>query len=570
MNAARPLRHDSPERRALAFLAELSQALTQSLDLNRTLRLAVSRIARFMKAEAVSLFLIDPKTGLLICRHCAGPVDITGLKLTVGQGVVGRAVSDDATQIVRDAQNDPRVHQSVDAETGFITKSILCTPLRTAQGAIGALEIINRRDGELFDEDDADILRLIAAPAALAIHSAQLAEGLIEQQRIKRELTLARQMQKSLLPKTRRDSFPIVGVNLPANEISGDFYDYFPLPDGRIAFVIADVSGKGLDAAFLMVRVTSMLRSTGRQAPRPSEWLSNVNAELCGTLQDGRFVCAAVGNYDRATGEVVLASAGFPPALLYDGERFEEIEADGPPLGILAEAEYTEHRLHLGARSLYLFSDGATDVHKSEAQAADGERLGSHGLRDLIERYTVLSPEPRLRALLGDLKRLTLVDDTTILLVQEPRGKSAIKLLELTFPAEPMQMRAVRAALRGALDSQEIGPELRDRLVLAVDEACTNIMRHAYGGVCQETISLHLSREQDMLLFELRDQAPTVDARKLKPRDLSECRPGGLGLPFIDALMDEWKLRPGSGKRKGNVLRMMKRLTHRDRSSGDA
>ena len=304
-------------------------------------------------------------------------------------------------------------------------------------------------------------------------------------------------------------------------------------------------------------------------APKPSEWLSNVNAELCGTLQDGRFICAAVGIYDRAAGDVVLASAGFPPALLYDGENFVEIEADGPPLGILAEAEYSEHRLPLGDRALYLFSDGATDVHKNAET-----RLGTQGLRDLIERYSVLSPEPRLRALLGDLKRLTLVDDTTILLVQEPRGKSAIKLLELTFPAEPAQMRTVRAALRGALDSQEIGPELRDRLVLAVDEACTNIMRHAYGGECRETISLHLSREKDMLLFELRDQAPTVDASKLKPRDLSECRPGGLGLPFIDALMDEWKLRPlgkgGGGKPKGNVLRMMKRLTQRDKSSGDA
>ena len=161
-------------------------------------------------------------------------------------------------------------------------------------------------------------------------------------------------MQKSLLPKTRRDSFPVVGVNLPANEISGDFYDYFPLPDGRIAFVIADVSGKGLDAAFLMVRVTSMLRSTGRHAPKPSHWLTNVNAELCGTLQDGRFVCAAVGIYDRASGEIVLASAGFPPALVYDGQNFEEIEADGPPLGILDDIEYTEHRLQLGrARCIF-------------------------------------------------------------------------------------------------------------------------------------------------------------------------------------------------------------------------
>ena len=559
MSAARRIDHETPERRALAFLAELSQALTQSLDLDRTLRLAVTRIARFMQAEAVSLFLVDPSTGLLVCRNCAGPVDITGLKLTVGQGVVGRTVSDNATQIVRDAQNDPRVHQSVDAETGFVTRSILCTPLRTAQGVIGALEVINRRDGGLFDEDDADILRLIASPAALAIHSAQLAEGLIEQQRIKRELTLARQVQKSLLPKKQKPSFPLIGVNLPANEISGDFYDFFELPDGRLAFVIADVSGKGLDAAFLMVRVTSLLRSTGKYALAPSEWLSNVNTELCSTLQDGRFVCAAVGLYDRTSGDVVMASAGFPPALLYDGETFEELPADGPPLGIIPEATFGELRLHLGTRALYLFSDGATDVHNAHASSAEDSRLGTHGLRDLITRYSVLSPEPRLRALLGDLKRLTLVDDTTILLLQEPRGKTAVSLLDLEFPAQPSQMRAVRAALRGAMDAEEIDPELRDRLVLAVDEACTNIIRHGYCGCEDETISLHLAREHDMLVFELRDSAPAVDTEKLKPRDLSECRPGGLGLPFIDALMDDWKLKPSS-KGKGNVLRMRKKV----------
>ena len=564
MNAVRPIAHDTHERRALTFLADLSQALTLSLDLDRTLRLAVTRIADFMQAEAVSLFLIDTATGLLVCRNCAGPVDITGLKLSVGQGVVGRTVSENATQIVRDAQTDARLNANVDAETGFVTRSIVCTPLTTAHGAIGALEVINRRDGGLFDEDDAEILRLIAAPAALAIHNAQLAAGLIEQQRIKRELTLARKVQRSLLPKRRRDSFPVIGINLPANEISGDFYDYFSLPDGRIAFVIADVSGKGLDAAFLMVRVTSLLRSAGKYASAPSSWLSNVNTELCSTLQDGRFVCAAVGVYDRSSGDVILSSAGFPPALLFDGENFQELPADGPPLGIIPEAVYTENRLHLGPNALYLFSDGATDVQRS-----DDSRLGTDGLHELIKRHTALAPEPRLRALLGDLKRLSLVDDTTLLLVQEPRGASALSLLDMEFPASPEQMRGVRAALRGALDGQEIPPELRDRLVLAVDEACTNIIRHGYRSCEGETITLHLSREQDMLVFELHDNAPPVDVQKLQPRDLSECRPGGLGLPFINALMDDWKVKPAASG-KGNVLRMRKRLVQGDHALGEA
>jgi phosphoserine phosphatase RsbU/P len=542
------------ERRALAFLADLSQALALSLDLRQTLPMAVTRIADFMQAEAASLFLLDPVSRVLECRICVGPVDISGLKVEVGQGVVGRAVAENATQVVNNAQTDTRVNSRVDAETGFVSRSILCAPLSTAQGAIGALEVINRRDGSLFDEADAEILRLVAAPAALAINNAQLAQGLVEQQRIKRELDLARKIQKSLLPKRRRGDFPIIGVNLPAHEISGDFYDYFDLPDGRVAFIIGDVSGKGLDAAFLMVQVASLLRWSGKHAPAPARWLADVNAELCTTMQNGRFVCAVVGQYDRAARSVVLASAGFPPALLHDGSRFDEFLADGPPLGILAEAVYDERRIELGQRALYLFSDGATDVRN-----ADGKTLGSDGLRNLIAGHAELAPEPRLRALLGDLKRMRLVDDTTLLLLQEPCGNAAHRVLDLEFPAQPGQMRSVRAALRTALDQQEVAPELRDKLVLVVDEACTNIMRHAYGGACDQTITLRLARERDMLVFEISDEAPAVDPARVRPRDLDECRPGGLGVAFIDTLMDDWRIVP-SRDGKGNVLRMRKRV----------
>jgi sigma-B regulation protein RsbU (phosphoserine phosphatase) len=541
------------ERRALRFFAELSQALAETLDLRETLRMAVTRIADFMQAEAASLFLLDD-AGLIECRICVGPVDITGLRLAVGQGVVGRCVAENAIQVVRDAGRDARVNNRVDAETGFVTRSIACAPLANAHGPIGALELINRRDGGLFDADDAEVLRLAAAPAALAIGNAQLAHGLVQQQRLKRELELARRMQKSMLPKRRRGDFPILGVNLPANEISGDFYDYFDLPDGRLAFVIGDVAGKGLDAAFMMVRAASMLRWVGAHAPAPADWLGKVNAELCAVMQDGRFVCAAVGQYDRSSGQVCMAGAGFPPALLHGAAGFEELPADGPPLGILAEATYGERTFHLGQRALYLFSDGATDVRTGTAG-----RLGEDGLRGLIARHAALAPESRLRALLGDLKRLKLVDDTTLLLLQEPCGGQTQDLLRIEFPAQAAQMRGVRAGLRQTLDAQGVAPELRDQLVLAVDEACTNVIRHAYGGECLRRIALHVTRERDTLVFELRDQAPVVDPVCMKARDLSECRPGGLGLPFINAVMDDWIIEPGEAG-QGNILRMHKRI----------
>ena len=559
MNAAAP-RGASPvpdgadERRALDFLAELIQALALSTDLRKTLPMALGRIADFMQAEAASLFLVDPVSGLIECRLCVGPVDIVGLKVEVGQGIIGRAVAQNTTQIVRDAQTDARVNVRVDAETGFVTRSIICVPLTTGEGPIGAIEVINRRSGGLFEIEDAVLLETVAAPAALAINNARLVDSLVEQQRIRRELDLARRMQKMLLPKRRRGKFPLIGINLPAHEISGDFYDYFDLPDGRIAFVIGDISGKGLDAAFLMVRVASLLRWSGKDGLAPAQWLARANNESCQTLNEGRFVCALVGQYDRNDGSVVFASAGFPPALLQNAKGFESFLADGPPLGILPNIEYSERRLTLGDDALYFFSDGAID-----AREAGQQRIGNEGLRDMIARHTGLAPEPRLRALISDLKRMQLADDTTVLLLQEPRGAAAQVLLDLPFPARAEQLRVVRARLREALDAQAVGPELRDRLVLAVDEACTNIIRHAYCGNCDDKITLRLTRERDMLAFELRDEAPAVDPQKITTRDLGDCRPGGLGVPFIRALMDDWQLEPGTDG-KGNVLRMRKRL----------
>ena len=133
--------------RTLAFLADLSQAFAVSLDLRKTLPEALNRVADFMQAEGASLFLLEPATRVLECRICVGPVDMTGVRLAIGQGVVGLAVSDNATQLVTDAANDPRVWRAGDEASGFVTRSLLCAPLATAAGPIGVIELVNRRDG---------------------------------------------------------------------------------------------------------------------------------------------------------------------------------------------------------------------------------------------------------------------------------------------------------------------------------------------------------------------------------------------------------------------------------------
>lgn len=539
------------DARAFALLAELSEALAMSLDLRRTLPIAIQRIVDYMQVEAASLFLYDEPADELECKVCVGPVDVRGLRLTPDQGIVGVTFSTATVQLVADAAGDDRVYRRIDDEAGFVTRSLICLPLTAAKGTIGVLELINKLDGSPFDATDAGILRLLAVPTALAINNARLANALIEQQRLKREFDLARRLQKLLLPKRRRAGFPLLAVNVPAHEISGDFYDYFDLADGRIGFVIGDVSGKGLDAALLMTRAASLLRWAGKDGLAPGEWLRRANEELCQTTTGGRFVCAAVGYYDRAAGEVCLAGAGFPPALLHADGSYSEYRSDGPPLGIVAGQEFAETRLRLGGGALYFFSDGVTDVRLGEG------RLGQDGVRTLIARHAAAPPEARLRLMVSELRQLRLVDDTTLLLLEEPRLRSAQLLLRQTFPAEPERLRSMRADLRLALERNGVAADLRDRLVLAVDEACCNIIRHAYAG-SHGDIVLSLSRDGDVLDFELRDDAPGVDPARITPRDLAECRAGGLGVNFIDALMDGWRLQPQAGG-VGNVLKMWKR-----------
>ncbi len=503
-----------------------------------------------MNAEAAAVFLVDSAAGDIECRACAGPVDVVGMRVQLGRGIVGRAIAENRVQLVRDTSLDP---DFLGNRNGFNTRSILCAPLHTADGAIGALQVLNKRDGQLFDSHDADVLRLLAVPTALALNNARLTRELVEQNRIKREFQLARQMQKTLLP-TRRKDFPMTALNLPAREISGDFYDYFELPDGRIAFCLGDVAGKGMDAALLMVRASSCLRWAGKDGTPPGEWLARVNRELCETVTRGMFVCAVAGYYDPRTSMLELSNAGFPPLLLRRAdESIRELRADGPPLGILSDYKYENLRLALAGGSLYCFSDGVTDVRGPERRP-----IGIEGVRALIERVSGLSPRARVRAMVGHLRKLSLADDTTLMLIADDDAQPRY-LGGIAGSSDPENLRLVRRKTSEVLSEVGFDEDQRARLVLAVDEAVANVIRHAYAGCCDGRVELSFWLDADTVRIELRDYADPVDPNRIKPRDLSECRPGGLGVNLIDSVMDNWCFRhPADGP--GNQLTMVKRL----------
>lgn len=554
----------------LELLSSMGQDFAASLDIDATLRQGLKQITDYVGAEGGALFLLDETGEQLTCTAANGPTEIEGLTLGSGEGIVGRSVQLDVGEIVRDVSKDPNFQNAVDAKTGFTTRSILCAPMSVKDEKIGAIELVNKRGGDgLFDEQDLHLLRSLSSSAALSIKNARMAEALVEQERIRRELELAAEIQRSLLPEAGDDAHPVHGVNCPARTVSGDFYDFFPLADGRICFNLGDVSGKGMNAALLMAKTASLFRCLGKTIHQPGRLLSLINDEICETVTRGMFVTMAGGIYDPKTGVVKLANAGHEPPLYYSGgDSFDAFQADAPPLGIVPGVKIAETEIKLDGGSLYIFTDGVT-----EGYLEDGSELEADGLKKVLIDNASQPAARRLEAVIGLVNRENTVlrDDLTLLVIDDGDNMSERQeradsqedpeetVFHLNFPSRPDRLKLVRNAVFDTALLCGCSEAVARDVVLAVDEACQNVIRHAYKGSPDGKVVLDIGQKGGNIFLSLRDYADPVDVSKVKPRDLDDLRPGGLGTHFIREVMDEVAfLTPPDGE--GNVLRMVKRI----------
>jgi sigma-B regulation protein RsbU (phosphoserine phosphatase) len=568
-NPTRPDRRKTPPLSGhLELLAKMSGHLAVTLNIEDTIEKALELITTYVNAEAGSLFLLEDDGLRLTCKASVGPVEIRGITLKSSEGIVGQCVTENTSRMVRNVGTDPNFSHSVDEATGFHTRSILCSPMSTQNIRLGAIELINKKDGDgLFSETDLMMLQTLTAAAALAIRNARMAETLVQQERVNREIELAIEMQRSLLPAVRSSPFPVCGINLPAYEVSGDFYDFFELGDGRIYFSLGDVSGKGMDAALLMSKTASLFRCVGKTLHDPGKLLATINRELCETAIHGMFVTMVCGILDTASGSVSLANAGHEPPIIHrpDGD-FSPIPASAPPLGIMPlevgpEGILVEH-FTLQGGTLYIFTDGVT-----EGRLNTGRRLGVQGFKTIITRH---AGDPANRRILSVVSMLRdsgqqRHDDITILAVEDPTrqmkpaeaSQGPESLVSLTFPARPDELHPVRELVRETCEKCGCPPELAQDLVIAIGEACQNVVRHAYKGTDAGEATLDIVCRDGMLEFRLGDTAPPIDQEKVKPVWPKEVHPGGLGVCLIHNIMDRVEYLPAPSGR-GNLLRMIK------------
>jgi phosphoserine phosphatase RsbU/P len=263
-------------------------------------------------------------------------------------------------------------------------------------------------------------LRLVEDNLSIQEINWQLEQVLKERDQVaselRQELDLAREVQRSLLPAEESEDFGAHGLNLSAKAVSGDFYDFFRQHNGRIAFCIADVSGKGMHAALLMAKASSLFHCLGKSIHDPAKLLTMINRELMETAIRGMFITLVAGLIDPESSAVTLSNAGHLPVIRMRHKRVvETYPANAPPLGILAQSQFENVSFRLGTDSLYLYTDGLL-----EAKLADGRRQDQAGLETLFASHVDKAPVERLQHIVaasrpanGDIE-----DDMTLLMIE--------------------------------------------------------------------------------------------------------------------------------------------------------
>jgi len=275
-------------------------------------------------------------------------------------------------------------------------QSLLAVPLRSGEEAIGCL-YVGKKFEYGFEQDDLDMLRAFSEQAVIAIRNARLVESSLVRERLEQELRIAHNAQMKLLPK-RMPRLPGVlldAVCRTANEVGGDYYDFFRIDENRLGLVIGDVSGKGASAAFIMAELKGIMEALAPKHHSPKELLIAANATLFGNIDRNVFVSLVYGIVDAGAGEIVFCRAGQCPVLYAPatGEKVHIIEPKGMGLGLDEGENFAqaleEYRQTFRSGDTFLFyTDGAV-----EARNARGEEFTETRLVSLFQRHHALPPE---------------------------------------------------------------------------------------------------------------------------------------------------------------------------------
>jgi serine phosphatase RsbU (regulator of sigma subunit)/anti-sigma regulatory factor (Ser/Thr protein kinase) len=425
-----------------------------------------------------------------------------------------------------------------------------------AQGQlIGVLNLGPRRSERPYSLDDRRLLDNLAGNAAAAIRVAHLvrhrAAEAQQRERIDNELRVAQLIQKQFLPQEAPapDGWSVTPHYRPAREVGGDFYDFIPLPDGRLGFVVGDVTDKGVPAAMVMATTHSILRTDAPRLVDPGAVLSRANELLCAEMPPKMFVTCLYAVLDPATGHLRFANAGHNLPCIRTADGVVEPRATGMPLGLMPDLLYEEQEVTIAPDSaVLLYSDGVVEAH-----GPDGSLYGFPRLRELMARTA--ADADVVGTVLDDLAEFTGAsweqeDDITLVAI----ARAAVPAPAPTEQPEPLVAFEVasdlgneRAAAERVVDAVAplgLPTPLLERVRTVVAEATMNAIEHGNGCRSEVPVRVAVEASHYELVVRVVDQGgaeelPEAETPDIEAKLAGEQTPRGWGLYLMRAMVDE-------------------------------
>ncbi len=296
----------------------------------------------------------------------------------ISTAVRDRVLNQKTSILVKDAQKDDAFKSRLSIVEQKV-HTMMAVPLQTKDRIIGLIYLDSPFVLREFTSDDLNLLTVMANVAASRLENARLAEIEQAERIMKRDLAQAADIQRKILP----DKAPLIrgvdlaGYNMACRTVGGDYYGFFPYTDGRVSLALGDVSGKGMPAALLVMRLQARLEALAEEPSDLSALLTRLNKITCANCPSNRFITFFISMLNPATGDLAFANAGHnPPIIVRASGEIELLEGGGPVLGILPIAKYAEQQARLGKGDLLvIYSDGVTEATDMAEDEYGEERL---------------------------------------------------------------------------------------------------------------------------------------------------------------------------------------------------
>ena len=384
--------------------------------------------------------------------------------------------------------------------------------------------------------------------------------------RIDKELEYAKQIQLSALPKNfpSGEDYSIYAEMIAAKEVGGDFYDFYKLNDTTVAFLAADVSGKGIPAAMFMMTAKTIIKELAERGLAVNEIFTKANEKLCENNESSMFVTAWMGIIDITTGEMQFANAGHNPPLLKRADgSFEYLKTRaGFVLAGMEGIRYRAGELTLcpGDR-LFLYTDGVTEATNAESELYGENRLQAFMNRNASVKATELLPALKMDidVFVGEAPQF---DDITMLIFDYKPWKRGERMTNKTFPAKVDALPDVLGFVEETLESYECPMKMQMAVCVAIEEVFVNIAHYAYGDDEGDVdFGIRFDDENGNIIFRMADKGVPFDPLKKPDPDITlsadEREIGGLGIFITKKTMDQVTY---TYENNENILTMVKKM----------